>query len=384
MLPSLNQLSLENIAAPSGASKPAGRPPAPKGPIQKPKGRLNLDELINKTKEVVKRAAKAQPANYDQDGPQPLTEDLRPDKRDNTGQFLCPMLSCNNFVRPDGSIRSTVSIDRDGQAVCDNCGYVLGVNISQDSSARKLADENFQERQAKEHAGATSEEETRFNTITLDEGGWVIKNPTTLRDEKHVNEEALRLANVRFRQVREWVKYFSEENLRSPQLQFWLLPAEILMIKRLTRIACKQWAREGGGGTNNGSAIIWTIILVREMVARRSDRFVVINHWVRHFLTMDEMHDYLYKFKGDNVQETTNAASTRAGRQQRTLSGYTAEDLSRRQMAFYELGDINEQRKKAQRLKDLILRGSGMDQDLKLDVVTMQDFNVMEQPTRGR
>ena len=376
MLPSLGQLSLENIAAPSGRAS-AGGPP--KATIKKPK-RLNLDELINKTKEVVRQAAKANEdkkvlGDYDQDGPQPLIKELQPKDRDNTGRYLCPVLSCGNGLQKDGKFYSTVETNSDGQAVCNKCGYVLGMNISEDTTARRLADEDFQQRQAKEHAGATSEEEVRFNTITEEEGGWVVYNPISGKGETYMDFVALKNANVRFYQIREWVEYFSEEYLRS-QLRFWLQPFEIRTVKRLARIACKQWAREGGTGENNGSPIIWTIILVREMVARRSSDFTVINSSVQEFLSMEEMHNYLYQFKGDNMRITKNAASTLAGRQWRALTERTTEEVAQRKMAYHELGSIFAQKRKGQRLNDLIREGSNKHERLNINVVTMEDFNV--------
>lgn len=91
---------------------------------------------------------------------------------------------------------------------------------------------------------------------------------------------------------------------------------------------------------------------------------------------MEEMHNYLYQFKGDNVRITKNAASTLAGRQWRALTERTTEEVAQRKMAYHELGSIFAQKRKGQRLNELIREGSNQHESLNINVVTMENFHV--------
>ena len=262
--------------------------------------------------------------------------------------LVCPNPGCDQYAKT-----GEVEMETEDRAVCQACGTELQQFASEDSSARKLMDEEPEARVQRLHAERYDADEVRqFYTIALFE-----INPVN-------DPEVLIEANLRLRQS-SFLLQKLDHNSHTHDIGFWLTDAEIQTATIWLRAACVQWARDGGSDVYKGSPVFWTIVLALESVAQREGGFAVKNEELREVVTMDGLHRLLGKFVGnkEKVAESENAA-TLAG----SASGWVRRAQQIVEKNVYRLprldnlGDESEREGKMNVLNNLLIRSRAVEQ----------------------
>lgn len=191
------------------------------------------------------------------------------------------------------------------------------------------------------------------------------------------DEQRLKTANMRYRQVRCWLEHLGQEGVPAG-LGLWLTSDEISTIETQARLASVQWAREGSdedhakAGHAKASPGFWAIILALQALAVRnkSQRVEVKNasfqlggkeYDARTFYTLIGIHEYFDKnFKSTKCEDKApqNVANTRV-RGQLSRAQHLYVDTQRTNVLRLDpLGNNANRLKKAYTLDRLLRRAA--------------------------
>ena len=199
----------------------------------------------------------------------------------------------------------------------------------------------------------------------------------TDRPSRTPDEQRLQNANMRYRQVRCWLKHLGEEGVPAG-LGLWLTNDEISTIEMQARLASVQWAREGTdadhikAGHAKASPVFWAIMLaLQTLAARNKSRKVEVKkasylvskekYDARTFYTLKEIHEYFGKhFQKTKCEDKApqNVANTKVyGQLSKTQ--YLFVDTRRTNVLRWDaLGNDTNIEKKAHTLDRLLRRAA--------------------------
>lgn len=191
------------------------------------------------------------------------------------------------------------------------------------------------------------------------------------------DEQRLKTANMRYRQVRCWLEHLGQEGVPAG-LGLWLTSDEISTIETQARLASVQWAREGSdddhaqAGHAKASPVFWAIMLALQALAVRneSQRVEVKNasfqlggkeYDARTFYTLIGIHEYFDKnFKSTKCEDKApqDVANTRVRGQLATAQRRYVDKQRTNVLRLDPLGNDEKRRNKAYTLDRLLRRAA--------------------------
>ena len=193
------------------------------------------------------------------------------------------------------------------------------------------------------------------------------------------DEQRLKSANMRYRQVRCWLEHLGQEGVPAG-LGLWLTIDEISTIEAQARLASVQWAREGSdddhaqAGHAKASPVFWAIMLALQALAARneSQRVEVKNasfqlggkeYDARTFYTLIGIHEYFDKnFKSTKCEDKApqDVARTRVRGQLATAQRRYVDTQRTNVLRLDPLGNDEKRRDKAHTLDRLLRRAAAV------------------------
>ncbi len=197
------------------------------------------------------------------------------------------------------------------------------------------------------------------------------------------DEQRLKNANMRYRQVRCWLQHLGREGVPL-RLGLWLTDDEISTIKTQARLASVQWAREGSdddhakAGHAKASPVFWAIMLALQALAVRNEsQSVEVKNAsfqadgkgeevynALTFYTLTGIHEYFDKHlkstKCDDKAPQDVANTKIGGGKLRTIQRQVVDNWRANVLRLDPLGDDENRRKKAHTLDRLLRRAAAV------------------------